>query len=89
MIKVFFYGEDNNRRKITVKMSSIKSYDKFISEYKYIGGFNRFSSDVYGEINKNESDRYLFIPVNNRGFEIVYKMLYGHSPYVEKKITEQ
>lgn len=86
MIKVFFYAEDNiSKRKITVKMSSIKSYDKFIGEYKYIGGFNRFSSDVYGEMDKKESNRYLFIPANNKGFEIVYKMLYGQSPYVVRK----
>lgn len=85
MIKVFFYGEDNNRRKITVKMSSIKAYDKFIDEYKYIGGFTRFEADIYGEMDKNESNRFLFIPANNRGFETVYKMLYGHSPYVVRK----
>ena len=85
MIKVFFYGEDDNKRKITVKMSSIKSYDKFIDEYKYIWGFNRFLSEIYGGMNKKESDRYIFIPANNRGFEVIYKMLYGHSPYVVKK----
>ena len=85
MIKVFFYGEDNNKRKITVKMSSDKAYDKFIQEYKYIGGFNQFSSDIYGEMDKNESNKYLFIPANNRGFEVVYKLLYGHYPYVERK----
>lgn len=85
MIKVKFYGEDENKRKITVKMSSIKSYEKFIDEYKYIGGFARFNAEIYGEINKNESNRYLFIPANNKGFEIVYKMLYGHSLYVERK----
>ena len=33
MIKVFFYSEDNNKRKITVKMSSIKAYEKFIYGY--------------------------------------------------------
>ena len=85
MIKVFFYSEDNNKRKITVKMSSIKAYEKFINEYKYIGGFTRFDADVYGEMNKNESDKYIFIPANNKGFEVIYKLLYGHSPYVVRK----
>ena len=85
MIKVFFYGEDNNKRKITVKMSSIKSYEKFINEYKYVGGFTEFDADVYGEMDKSESNKYLFIPANNRGFEVIYKMLYGHSPYVVRK----
>lgn len=85
MIKVFFYSEDDSKRTITVKMSSIKSYEKFINEYKHIGGFTRFNSDIYGEMDKKESNRYLFIPANNRGFEVVYKMLYGHSPYVVRK----
>lgn len=86
MIKVIFYAEDNvSKRTITVKMSSVKSYEKFINEYKYIGGFTRFDSDVYGEMDKNESNKYLFIPANNRGFEVVYKMLYGCSPYVVRK----
>jgi len=30
-------------------------------------------------------DRYIFIPANNRGFEVIYKMLYGHSPFVVRK----
>ncbi|HBD95164.1 MAG TPA: hypothetical protein DC057_13445 [Spirochaetia bacterium] len=83
MIKVLFTSEDqNSKRKITVKMNSIKSYEKFVNEYKYIGGFNRFSSDLWGDIDKKESNRFMFIPANNRGFETVYKMLYGQSPYV-------
>ena len=62
-------------------MNSFKTYEKFIDEYKYIGGYNRFSSEIYGYINKKESENLPFVPANNKGFEFVYKMLYGESPY--------
>lgn len=81
MIKVTFYSEDGNNKQITVRMNSIKTYDKFINEYKTIGGFNHFESDLWGSIGKKESGNLLFIPANNRGFEMIYQCLYGESPY--------
>lgn len=50
----------------------MKLADQFIENYQYLGGFNRFGADVWGETTQDLP----IIPCNFRGFKIVYNNLY-------------
>ena len=73
MIKVTFCSEDEFFNQVfPCKFRSMKLADQFIENYQYLGGFNRFGADVWGETTQDLP----IIPCNFRGFKIVYNNLY-------------
>ena len=81
MIKVTFYAEDDSKNMFNCRFRSIEVAERFIDNYKYIGEFNRFSVDIWGDTDDNSLP---IIPCNWNGLTKVFIKLY---PYMERKLS--
>lgn len=83
---VRFYAQDTSHRTLTAKFRSEYSAIRFCETYQYVGEFNRFNWDVFGEEEpKAITDRFYthlgytrFLRCDNKSFLRVYGALYPH-----------
>ena len=73
--KCVFYAEDDSHKKYVAAFRNERLAQKFQSDWLDVGGFLRFSMDIWGPATDLP-----IILCNRKGFEQVYRALYGNLP---------
>jgi hypothetical protein len=76
LIECSFYAEDGSDNKYVGAFRSERQAIAFRTNWLDVGGFLRFSMDIWG----TTTDPLPIIPCNRKGFEQVYRALYGNLP---------